>query len=392
VQGEHLLDQEEQGRMKLQYTLKTTKIIPPGGFRCCTSGGKELCNSDYHLLLTEARRHYPQETLQQHQQRIHDDTCAALVKRGIFGPLNASVPSLKEQGDVTFIPNESLLPAPHCYNPGLLLHRGRLWMCYRRHLDTGFSQIGLAELSLATFQPIGEQRILEIPKDYENEDHEDARMTLHDGEIYVSYTMWRRAVDKNNRWIHMPRIDVAVFDESFQFKRKFTPKFGANGVQPEKNWTPFSHDGKLLCCYSFDPHTVFNLLQPKRSMVCSEGIQWNHGIIRGSTPPVRLNEDEYLSIFHSRRRDIGPPGKMRYYAGAYCFSAKEPFEITRYTKLPIFAGSEKDKQWDYSLCCVFPCGLVVSGDTALISMGSNDMECAVAKVDIEELLSKMTKL
>jgi len=36
--------------------------------------------------------------------------------------------------------------------------------------------------------------------------------------------------------------------------------------------------------------------------------------------------------------------------------------------------------------------LVVSGDTALISMGSNDMECAVAKVDIEELLSKMTKL
>jgi predicted GH43/DUF377 family glycosyl hydrolase len=380
--------------MKLRYTLGTRNIVPPGGFRAIRKSGEVAASTSHDVLVRELRRDYPDETRQQLQQRVDEATCENLVRRKSFGMLDVHVPSLKEQGNVTFIPNDMLLPAPHNYNPGLFRWKDELMMCYRRHLDNAFSEIALAAIATEDLLPRKEmpQFTLDIPKEFNNEDHEDARIFWHDDDIYVSYTMWRRAT-LNGRWLYMPRIDVAVFDAEWQFKRKFTPLFGRNTEASEKNWTFFSQDGTLYFCYDFHPkHVIGKIIKDEKCELVSEtpGISWDYGIIRGSTPPQRISDTEYLSFFHSRKTDVGPPGKNRYYAGAYCFEAKEPFRITRYTTESVFAGSEKDTVWDYSLACVFPCGLVIDGNTALVSMGSNDMECAIARVDVPELLEKMT--
>lgn len=381
--------------MKPAYSLRSTKIVPSGGFIAKLPGGVLKRTTHHETLLNELRFFYPDETREQHSKRINDDTCEYLVSIGAESFLQARYPSLQEQGDVVVIPNGLLLDAPHNYNNGLFRWKDELMMCYRRHLDNAFSEIALAAMATEDLLPRKEmpQFTLDIPKEFDNEDHEDARIFWHDGDIYVSYTMWRRAI-KDGRWLYMPRIDVAVFDAEWQFKHKFTPKFGGNGKIAEKNWTFFSHNGKLYFVYDFYPnHVVGKILNNENceAVEATKGIQWSYGTIRGSTPPQRISDTEYLSFFHSRKRDEAAPFKNRYYAGAYCFETKEPFRITRYTEEPVFAGSESNQQWDTDLACVFPCGLVIDGETALVSMGSNDMECAIGRVNIPQLLETMTQ-
>jgi predicted GH43/DUF377 family glycosyl hydrolase len=375
------------------YKLKTTRVVPPCGFIGIKPDGTEISRPSFRQLTNDLTFFLKNHTQQQIEQHIETETCRKLAQYGCFDLMDTFYPSLREQADVTFIPNESLLPAPHSYNPGLLWHSDRLWMCYRRHLENAFSEIALTQIDLDTLQPVGKQWTIQIPKEYENEDHEDARMIWHNGEICVSYTMWRRAVSPEGRWLYMPRIDVAMLNENFTFNRKFTPTFMGNGKIAEKNWTFFSHDKELLFCYDFENHIIGRI---DSDCKCSQvakipGIKWGYGTIRGSTPPVRISDTEYLSFFHSRKNDPGPPHKIRYYAGAYCFEAKAPFRITRFTEQPLLVGSEKDQQWDGKLACVFPCGLVVRGDTAYVSAGSNDMECVIARFDVPEILANMTK-
>lgn len=381
--------------MKPAYSLRSTKIVPSGGFVAKLPSGTLKRATHHETLLNELRFFYPDETREQHSKRINDDTCEYLVSIGAESFLQARYPSLQEQGDVVVIPNGMLLDAPHNYNNGLFSFGGELIMCYRRHLENAFSEIAICEIDRETLLPLPKSRqfALDIPKEFENEDHEDARIFWHGEDIYVSYTMWRRAT-LNGRWLYMPRIDVAVFDAEWQFKHKFTPKAGGNGKIAEKNWTFFSHDDTLYFVYDFLPfHQVFKILKNEKCELIGEtkGIQWNYGTIRGSTPPQRISDTEYLSFFHSRKRDEAAPFKNRYYAGAYCFEAKEPFRITRYTEEPVFAGSESNQQWDTDLACVFPCGLVIDRETALVSMGSNDMECAIGRVNIPQLLETMTQ-
>lgn len=381
--------------MKPAYSLRSTKIVPSGGFVAKLPSGTLKRSTHHEVLLNELRFFYPDETRAEHSKRISDDTCKHLVSIGAESFLAARYPSLQEQGDVVVIPNGMLLDAPHNYNNGLFRWQCGITMCYRRHLENAFSEIAVCEIDRDTLLPSTKfpQFVLDIPKEFDNEDHEDARIFWHDGDIYVSYTMWRRAT-LNGRWLYMPRVDVAVFDAEWQFKRKFTPKAGGNGKIAEKNWTFFSHNDTLYFVYDFLPfHQVFKILKNEKCELIGEskGIEWNYGTIRGSTPPQRISDTEYLSFFHSRKRDEAAPFKNRYYAGAYCFEAKEPFRITRYTEEPVFAGSESNQQWDTDLACVFPCGLVIDGETALVSMGSNDMECAIGRVNIPQLLETMTE-
>ena len=78
--------------------------------------------------------------------------------------------------------------------------------------------------------------------------------------------------------------------------------------------------------------------------------------------------------------------------GAYAFSAKAPFELTRYTKIPIAAGSQLDPMVpNWSPLVVFPCGAVFDGDDWLITYGINDTACGWNRIPHEELVAAMAE-
>ena len=66
--------------------------------------------------------------------------------------------------------------------------------------------------------------------------------------------------------------------------------------------------------------------------------------------------------------------------GAYTFSSKPPFEITKMTPAPI-VGKDFYKESDYFRRIIYPAGYVVSGDTIYISYGKDDQEIWIATLD-----------
>lgn len=140
----------------------------------------------------------------------------------------------------------------------------------------------------------------------------------------------------------------------------------------EKNWTPFDHNGQLWIIYCFSPFVVCRLEDGMvTETVRHEGdIEWKHGFLKGGTPAIVWNDNEYITIFHSNIRDAA--GINYYYAGALTFD-RETFEPKRISRYPIIAPyPDMDCHRPNTSYVVFPCGLMIQDDMLLISYGYND--------------------
>jgi predicted GH43/DUF377 family glycosyl hydrolase len=114
-------------------------------------------------------------------------------------------------------------------------------------------------------------------------------------------------------------------------------------------------------------------------------LHWPWGQPRGGTPPV-LVDGEYWSFFHSCIDD--PYHTRRYFMGAYAFSAMPPFRITRMSRTPIMAGSNKDRWGNGKPLVVFPCGALLRNGIWMVTLGVNDLNCAWVEIPHESLLEQ----
>jgi len=175
---------------------------------------------------------------------------------------------------------------------------------------------------------------------------------------------------------------------------------GKNEMRYEKNWVPFEYHGELLLGQNLTPHRVLHPLLGTgtcETIACSFGnIQWNWGAIRGGTQALLLDEDHYLSFFHSWTdiATIQSNGRKiaHYVIGAYLFQAHPPFAITAISPVPIVAENfyrpPYYKTWK-PLRCVFPAGLIIDDNYIWISYGRQDHEIWIAKLDKKSLLQSL---
>jgi predicted GH43/DUF377 family glycosyl hydrolase len=175
---------------------------------------------------------------------------------------------------------------------------------------------------------------------------------------------------------------------------------GKNEMRYEKNWVPFEYHGELLLGQNLTPHRI---LRPRlgtgtcETIACSFGnIQWNWGAIRGGTQALLLDEEHYLSFFHSwiDIPTIQSNGRKiaHYVIGAYMFQAHPPFAITAISPTPIVAENfyrpPYYKTWK-PLRCIFPAGIVIDDNYIWISYGRQDHEIWIAKLDKRSLLQSL---
>ena len=124
-------------------------------------------------------------------------------------------------------------------------------------------------------------------------------------------------------------------------------------------------------------------------------LDWSYGAISGGTPPLKINNDEYITFFHSytaSQRDTHTDPRQ-YYIGAYTFKAEPPFNINRITSEPL--------SWDGLLTSVsptnpsrvlFPAGLINEDGTLVLTYGENDNWNYALKVPLTSVLKEMTHL
>jgi predicted O-methyltransferase YrrM len=189
----------------------------------------------------------------------------------------------------------------------------------------------------------------------------------------------------------------------------------------EKNWLSFAHKGRLLFAYQMNPHVICELAGeldgmsggylPVRELGRTQTDRWPLGlIVHGGAPPVFLPRARaYLGIMHAGWRHANNAQEFRwnpehfdcaqgaYSAGAYLMEPRPPFRITHSSVEPVIFGElfpETGYTHDYpeSLGTIFPTGLILRGDEALVIYGENDQKTRVARMPVQALLDTLVPL
>lgn len=296
------------------------------------------------------------------------------------------------------VDDAQLLEGPYHYNSGLVERPDGLFLAYRdqdrrRDPGRGSSRIAVCRLEGDLLEP-RDNRVLELPEHWPEspltEQREDPRLFWHAGSVWLSYVAYDR-VGKCGQALVRLRDDWSVEGE-------VRVEYGGNfvGTKWQKNWCFFSDSGPgergvappLRFVYAPDPHEVAEVLEDEVRLVARErGVAWRWGPARGGTPPV-LCDGLWWSFFHSRL--MCPPGRFRYFMGAYAFSPRAPYRPEVYTPEPILSASQHDPQRPELPLVVFPCGAVLRDGTWWVSLGVNDHSTAVARIGHDWLRKKVT--
>ena len=150
--------------------------------------------------------------------------------------------------------------------------------------------------------------------------------------------------------------------------------------------------------YSFNPLRIIKVIDEEigDAVFCYQGTTlpelscWERkfGIIRGGTPAIRLENGEYLTLFHSSQ------GGSSYVMGALCLGIN-PFRITKISPYPILFRGMYDPWLGYGKgTVIFPGGLVEdtdpNGNTVLrVACGVNDSSVKIVTLDKNLLLKSL---
>lgn len=241
----------------------------------------------------------------------------------------------------------------------------------------------------------------------------------------IEFTDEEELSERSLTWHADPRYfrlgkDLYVFWNDGSLKpanHQFLLQIGPDGLTPvgkarlvrkepyesriEKNWQFFDAQGSTYAIYENRPLHLLSVEMAGNGVInCSDVVKtdWNTGYeekfghIRGGAQPV-LNNGGFLTLAHSSHKNSH--GKLVYHPCFYRFEPTFPFRVTHRPKGPFVIpihGHEKhrlpplNKQ---TATVVYPCGLVVEDEKAVISFGINDESCAVGVFQMADILNSM---
>lgn len=298
------------------------------------------------------------------------------------------------------------------FNPSIIKLKEGLLMSFRvipGGKKTFNSEIGLIWLD-DHYNPIGEPQFLDLTPDFA--DHiipsraEDARLVLIGKDVYIIYDDNRNEkVTKGGYRIYVAKLDIQENGKIEAYDIDVITQFeGENSNLREKSWVPFDYHNELLMAYSLSPHRIFRYLPLTGSCETFSETQpqvnWDWGILRGGTPGIKINENSYLSFFHSSKlmksEQSDDKDMLHYFMGAYTFSTEPPFEIQQISSKPIvgknFYNGEKYTFFWHPVRVVFPVGFILEEKIISVFYGRQDHELWVAHFDRQKLLTSLVEV
>jgi predicted GH43/DUF377 family glycosyl hydrolase len=281
-----------------------------------------------------------------------------------------------------------LIQAKRNYNPSLVSAGEGFLLAYRSEPENfKVSEIVLAEMDGAR-NVLRNQR-LKVPGVEKGCSLEDPRLFMYGDCPYIAFSIacygaadgWKcvqaygRLVKKGKTW---------------SLAQVWVPKYGANDwSSKEKNWTFFEAEGALRCIYDMGASGWVALELDGDEVVQewrSEPVRWRWGRMSGGTPAVDW-QGQKLTMFHSWEKH--PRRSRLYHAGWLAFSATAPHAPVMMSSAPVMTAKEEwgapNSGQGWQPLCVFPGGLEVFGQKALVAYGRNDLDCAIDAIRVEQL-------
>lgn len=325
----------------------------------------------------------------------------------LFLPL-CSFPDLEEKRQDFVLKTKKIeIPGyPIAFNPSIIRWKGELLMTFRVIPDRKnnfISYIGIVPLD-DQFSPKGQPQLLEMRKNSTAPCRaEDGRLIVVGNSLYLVYSDNEdQKISKGGFRVYLAKIVYDGLRFSLENIEKLSKFEGESPEVREKNWVPFAYKNTLLLAYSISPHKIFCPIFGKGECLTIEctnpPLQWNLGELRGGTPAIKINEKEYLSIFHSSAimPSLHSHGQsiLHYFMGAYTFSTKPPFGLKRISPEPLvgkdfYNGPNHYRHYWKPGMVVFPGGLLIEDKFIWIAYGRQDHEIWVAKLDKALLLESL---
>jgi hypothetical protein len=253
---------------------------------------------------------------------------------------------------------------------------------------------------------------------------EDGRLlVLHDNRLLVSYSVMKGIRFRGGCfhpcyfYAHYNNITRAIeFSPSVIIAYEDPINLSLGQSNDQKNWIPFEFRRDVYFIQSLEPFHIVQVSQIEsyrasvRTIVNDSSIlPWSKDYgwpLRGSTPAIRIhykNEVFYLTFFHTISRVVVPMNKnvklRTYWFGGLTFCPNLPFQIHSVSKYPIVMPFLYNSTWAYRSAwklidyVVFPIGLIIDPQNAsniLMSLGSQDRNGFIVKMNVEKLLDSMT--
>ena len=327
-----------------------------------------------------------------------------------------------------FIHNPVITPASGSYweseavfNPGAVMHGGRVHLFYRALGPDGVSRIGYASSQDGVHFDKRFPHPVYMPETVaESAKHHPytspSRLSYNTG-LYISGGGWGgcedpRATKINNRiyltfnifngW-HSIRVGLTSIGEDDLEQGRWNWRrfvFLSPPNERHKNWALFPEkiNGKYALFHNLhddDPARVRvecldNLEEPippfdspDPHLLPDRKLAW-HNRTRSAGPPPIKTRHGWLLFYHAMDKD--DPG--RYKLGALLLDPKDPRKILYRSRYPVL---EPDKWYenDWKPGIIYASGAVVKGGTLFIYYGGGDKHIGVASANLEEFVRKL---
>jgi len=215
---------------------------------------------------------------------------------------------------------------------------------------------------------------------------EDPRLVMIDGRIYMTYTGYDGRI---------PRVAVSsIGADDFVARRWYA------WSRPEAITPPdiADKDATILCertqhgwlilhrahesiCGSYVESLDFTEERATRSfeIIAPRPGMWDDTKVGIAAPPVKTR-DGWLLLYHGISRS------KTYRVGAVLLDLDDPTAIRSRSAAPLLEPEESYEREGTTPNVVFPCGLVIRGNTGYIYYGAADYSIGVATFDLPEIL------
>jgi hypothetical protein len=351
------------------YDLKDKTVCPPGGFIFTRKDGTRF-EGCYSVSTAEACQSHHGLSQDDAWQKVLHETYANMPAhaREHFIVKNTEV-LVVQNPTFRYVPRELFGEGEYFYNPGLIEHQGDDFLVYRKQLRNSDSSAWW--LNFRTH----ETAEIKLPKNWATEQFEDPRVWRHCGALYLIVSSWRKD------WQYVPLLRMFRLNDDWTVAMEIPLTYGGNGRGTiQKNWMFFSHEGELYFVYHYAP---FQVVGPN-TVYSSKKLTWKYGEIRGGTPPG-LVDGKYFTFFHSRLDH----GRSKYYTGCLAFDGKAPFDPLLMTMEPLLTATNREPNHHWTPLTTFPCGSIYKEGRWCVSLGVNDLNCALVDYEHKALLALM---
>lgn len=309
--------------------------------------------------------------------------------------LDGNSPGFKRYpGNPIISPRAGMLwEAKGTLNPAAIELDNKIHILYRAVSADNISTLGYASSQDGLSIDSRSDKPVYFPRtDFETQGCEDPRLMQIDDRIYMTYTAYDGTT---------PRVAVSSISTADFIKKKWgswsnpeiiTPPNVVNkdsAILTDKirgGYMVFHRVNESVCAdfvpsLDFSKHKItqcIEIIAPRRGM-------WDGGKVGISCPPVKT-KNGWLLLYH------GVSWSTTYRVGAVLLDLKDPTIIKARTAIPLFEPEEEYERKGIVPNVVFPCGLVIKGQTAFMYYGGGDYVTGVATIKMTTLMRMLESL